>query len=72
MNDHIGLVFFGNTFRLSNGSALFAVFGGDPLIALSTYGPIVLIGYHMLVPGTAPGLGTRAFKNGIYQLPDKL
>ena len=39
MDDHIGLVFPGQAFCFVDGRILEAVFGGDPLVPLTPYGP---------------------------------
>jgi hypothetical protein len=67
MDNDIGLVFPGQAFCFSYGRILATVFGGDPFIAFASYRPIVLIGYHVLVPGPTPFALTRAFKKDLYQ-----
>ena len=53
MDDHIGLVFFGQTLGLANGGTLLTMFAGDPLVALTTNAPTLFIRNDMLMPCTA-------------------
>ena len=67
MDDHICLVFPGQAFCFINGRILAAVLGGDTFIPLTPYGPPVIIGYHVLVPGPSPLALTAAFKKDLYK-----
>jgi hypothetical protein len=67
MDDHICLVFPSQLFCLPNGRILASVLGGDTFIALTPYGPTVIIRYHMLVPGPPPLALTAAFKKEFYK-----
>jgi hypothetical protein len=67
MDNHIGLVFSGQAFCFSNGRILAAVFGGNTFIPLSPYGPTVIIGHNVLVPGSSLCTLTAAFKKDLYK-----
>ena len=51
VDNDVGFVFFGQAFGFVYGCALFSVLGGNAFIAFAAYGPIILIGNYMLVPG---------------------
>jgi hypothetical protein len=72
MDDHIGLVFPGQAFGFVDGRLLKAVFGGDPLVPLTPYGPPALIGYHVLVPGPSLFALATALKKGLHQFAQKV
>jgi hypothetical protein len=65
MDDHIGPVFPGQAFCLIDRSILEPVFGGDTFISLTPYGPTVIIGYHVLVPGPSSLALPTALKKGL-------
>ena len=67
VDNHIGLVFSSNAFGFVNGSRLFPVFGGDAFVPLTAYRPILLIGHHVLVPGSGSVLCSGALKKNVYQ-----
>ncbi len=67
MDDHIGLVFSGQAFCFVDGRILEAVFGGDAFVPLTPYGPPVLVGHHVLVPGPASLALPAALKKGFHK-----
>jgi hypothetical protein len=67
MDDHICLVFPGQTFCLINGRILAAVLGSDTFIPLTPYGPPVFKRYHVLVPCPTLFALTAAFKKDLYK-----
>ena len=67
MDNHICLVFSGQAFCLIDGRILAAVFGGDTFIPFTSYGPTVIIGHHVLVPGPSSFALTAAFKKDLYK-----
>jgi hypothetical protein len=69
VDDHIGLVFSGQSFGFSDSCFLQSVFGSDAFIPLTSYGPAFLIRYDVLVPGPSPFALSRAFKKELHEFP---
>lgn len=67
MDNHICLVFSGNSFGFVDGGALFPVFGGDAFVPLTPYRPALLIGNYVLVPGSWPVLFSGAVKENFHE-----
>ena len=72
VDNHIGLVFSGQSFCFSNGCFLRSMFGGDPLIPLTPYGPYPFIGDYVLVPGPSLFALARAFEKELHQFAQKI
>jgi hypothetical protein len=68
VDNHIGLVFPGQSLCFIDGCFLQPVFGGDALIPLTPNGPIPIIGHYVLVPGPSPFASTDTFKKELHQL----
>lgn len=62
VDNNIGLMFSSDGLGFVNGGGLFPVFRGDAFVPLTAYRPILLIGHHVLVPGSGPVLCSGALK----------
>jgi hypothetical protein len=67
VDNHISLVFSGQSFCFSDGCFLRSMFGGDPFIPLTPYGPYPFIGDYVLVPGPSLFAMARAFEKELHQ-----
>jgi hypothetical protein len=67
MDNHISLVFSGQSFCFVNSGILEPVFRRDAFIALTPYGPAVFIWHNVLVPGPSPLALTCTFKKDLYK-----